>query len=1236
MRRLAATLVLILLYGALLEAASAQTTEAPAITSAGPFEVNEGTTAVATLVADDDDTTADNLTWTRTGGADSASFTLSTAGVLAFVAAKDYEVPDDADGDGSYEVTVQVSDGVNTDSADLVVTLVNVIELIDITGPAGPTIGENNFGRVATYSASSDADRSGISWSLSGADAADFSIDAPPGALRFAIAPASPNRFKQAADYENPDDGGTDNTYNVTVTASVTDGGSKTLDVAVTVTDVDEAGAITLSATQPRVGTALTATLSDPDVVTAGTTSWQWERNNGREGWLAISGATAATYTPTAADGDRYLRVKATYTDGFGAGKSAETTATRVVIAHRLNSLTFHGLTGVTNDSRASYPAFSSDTLHYAARCSETVEMTVVSANSGTRIAVNGVQRTSGERFSVSGLGSETEIRIVLSGAAGGSTTYTVHCLDRASFPRLTTTTSAGASDELWLFQTKWEPPETGALIAMDHNGVPRWHRIIDDELLAYFQAHPDASSPFGYYSYAKRGSSFDTTGYEIVILDKYFSLVQGDIHIRSPFNTTDFHDQYVLPNGNAVIMAYSRHARDVRFMNRMYPTMTDEDGGTLAASEPMRDSAIQVQTRNGGTVFNWSSWDHMAMTDCVYANNQLRWEYAHINSLSYHDGDIIAGFRHCSKILRIDLETGRVVWRAGPSVNSRADWAAGRLLQPNRGPAPLEFVNDPRNGFSGQHSGEITRDGTLLVYDNATHCTLPGDALVREGGRGLAECGERTRGVEYAFDLDNHELIFLREYRMPGETQGGWGGHAIPLPNGNWIISWSQQRALPATAVEVNPRTGAQVVSLDLANIVGTRNVGTRYPTRVSSVTPVALATAIEDLEATVVSHPGFHGGAGATESPSVVVAFNRPIVDPTAGSPSVVVSGATVASVAAHEQAGAPANAYRFTLTPGGDGRITFSLATGKTCDSDGICTADGATLSKAPAAIQILGPGTVSFGSAAYRVSEGGSVNVQVRLSAAHQGSEPVVVPVALGTASTATADEYDYAASVSFASGETVKSVTLSAANDTLVEGDESVVLEFGTLPTGISAGTQATTTVTLTDTDRATISFSPGRSQVAEGGSTDLTFAITNGVTFQADQEITLSVSGSASDDDYTLSEQLTLSAGETSASTSLSVTDDAALETAETVTVRATIGAASTLIGTRTVTIPPSDVPNVPTVSIVSGADAAEGAAATFTLTRTESTSRPLSSALTVAIQVGVTDVQLSGSAPSR
>ena len=135
--------------------------------------------------------------------------------------------------------------------------------------------------RVAAYSASSEADRELLTWSLSGADAGSFRIDEPGGVLRFDLPIVSPNLFSPQPDYEAPTDTGAnaDGTYEVTV--EVGDGvTSHSLDVEVTITDQDEAGTLTLSTTRPRQGEIVTATLADPDGVTSGV-AWAWERSTG-------------------------------------------------------------------------------------------------------------------------------------------------------------------------------------------------------------------------------------------------------------------------------------------------------------------------------------------------------------------------------------------------------------------------------------------------------------------------------------------------------------------------------------------------------------------------------------------------------------------------------------------------------------------------------------------------------------------------------------------------------------------------------------------------------------------------------------------------------------------------------------------------------------------------------------------------------------------------------------------
>ena len=119
-----------------------------------------------------------------------------------------------------------------------------------ISGMDSVDYAENGTGAVATYVAlGPDADM--VTWTHEGADAGEFDISSG-GELTFVSAP----------DYENPADADMDNTYMVTVKA--TDGTyMDTHEVTVMVTNVDELETVTLSATQPQIGTEITASLTD-------------------------------------------------------------------------------------------------------------------------------------------------------------------------------------------------------------------------------------------------------------------------------------------------------------------------------------------------------------------------------------------------------------------------------------------------------------------------------------------------------------------------------------------------------------------------------------------------------------------------------------------------------------------------------------------------------------------------------------------------------------------------------------------------------------------------------------------------------------------------------------------------------------------------------------------------------------------------------------------------------------
>ena len=205
---------------------------AEAILITGAATVNyleNGMENVATYSATDPD--GNGITW-NIAGADAARFEISTAGELTFNSSPDYENPNDANNDNVYELVVMASDSDLTSTLDVKVTITNDNEAASITGAATVSYSENGTTGVAFYTAI-DPEGDEITWDVAGADAARFEVSA-----------AGELTFNSSPDYENPNDANNDNVYELVVMAS---GGdlTSTLDVEVTVTNVNEAPSIT-------------------------------------------------------------------------------------------------------------------------------------------------------------------------------------------------------------------------------------------------------------------------------------------------------------------------------------------------------------------------------------------------------------------------------------------------------------------------------------------------------------------------------------------------------------------------------------------------------------------------------------------------------------------------------------------------------------------------------------------------------------------------------------------------------------------------------------------------------------------------------------------------------------------------------------------------------------------------------------------------------------------------------
>jgi hypothetical protein len=283
--------------------------------------VDEDQTAVTTFTADK------TVSWTILGGADSGAFAINAAtGVLTFLTAPDYEMPTDADANGTYVVAVQATD--NGGYTALQTVTVTVADLDDtppvITGVVMASVME---GQTAVTAFTADEV---VIWAISGTDGGAFAVDTS-GAVTFLTAPY----------FDEPADANGDNVYELTITATDAAGNVFLQALTVTVTEVIVADATPPVITGPSgAGQAQTATVADGETAVTTFTADEvvaWSIDGGGDAALfaidigagALSLITSANFAaPSDGDSNNVYLVTIAATDAAGNRSSQTLTVT--------------------------------------------------------------------------------------------------------------------------------------------------------------------------------------------------------------------------------------------------------------------------------------------------------------------------------------------------------------------------------------------------------------------------------------------------------------------------------------------------------------------------------------------------------------------------------------------------------------------------------------------------------------------------------------------------------------------------------------------------------------------------------------------------------------------------------------------------------------------------------------------------------------------------------------------
>ena len=305
--------------------------EEDGVVTLSAVEPETGTPLTATLEDGDGGVTGEMWQWARSENGRTGWTNISGAASSSYT-------PTVADEDFYLRATVTYTDRRGGKSAEAVtdgpVPSANRRPRFPSAETGERTVPENTRRNVNIGApvAADDPENDGLTYTLTGTDAAAFTIVERTGQLR----------TSEALDFE------TKSGYNFTVEVHDGRDGSGNTDttiddtqaVTITVENVEEEGTVTLTTDtgtiQARV--EVTAALEDDDGPSGVT--WQWARSpNGRTLWVNIQGATLAAYTPTLEeDRGSYIRATASYTDGHGPNKSAAQVSARVGDAPPVNS----------------------------------------------------------------------------------------------------------------------------------------------------------------------------------------------------------------------------------------------------------------------------------------------------------------------------------------------------------------------------------------------------------------------------------------------------------------------------------------------------------------------------------------------------------------------------------------------------------------------------------------------------------------------------------------------------------------------------------------------------------------------------------------------------------------------------------------------------------------------------------------------------------------------------------
>ena len=179
--------------------------------------------------------------------------------------------------------------------------------------------------------------------------------------------------------------------------------------------------------------------------------------------------------------------------------------------------------------------------------------------------------------------------------------------------------------------------------------------------------------------------------------------------------------------------------------------------------SDTVKSDGILVMDKTGTQIWKWTVFDNInPLDDKDIVKNESDW--MHANCLNYDtDGNYLLSFYNNGQIWKIDVKTGKVIWKFGKGGDFKM----------------------PVNGiFDNSHAVHINRHNQLILFDNGTSKHL-------------------SRILLFRLDENNRNATLDLNIPLPREMYSERMGSAYNVTDSTILISSSKKNTVVLTTLE-------------------------------------------------------------------------------------------------------------------------------------------------------------------------------------------------------------------------------------------------------------------------------------------------------------------------------------------------------------------------------------------------------------------------------------------------